>query len=101
MMRPINSARDFDAEWLSLLCCPETHQELKPAPPPMLETLHELMRAGRLKNRAGRLVDEPFEGGLVRADGRYLYPVRRGLPILLVDEAIPLIPGEQPPGAEL
>ena len=84
----------FDIELLSVLCCPETHQELKPAPAPMLENLHQLMRAGRLKNRAGRAVDEPFEAGLVRGDGRYLYPVRRGIPILLVDEAIPLRPGE-------
>jgi uncharacterized protein YbaR (Trm112 family) len=94
-------SRGFDVELLSMICCPETHQELKPASSSLLETLHQLMKAGRLKNRAGRLLDEQFEGGLVRADGRYLYPLHRGIPILLVDEAIPLQQGKGAPHAGL
>jgi uncharacterized protein YbaR (Trm112 family) len=35
-------------------------------------------------------VTEEVKEGLVRADGKVLYPVRDDIPIMLVDEAIPL-----------
>ncbi len=73
---------------LALLCCPETHQELRLAEPAMLDQLNRQIAAGALKNRSGQVVLEPFGGGLLRADARVLYPVRQGLPVLLVEEAI-------------
>jgi uncharacterized protein YbaR (Trm112 family) len=33
---------------------------------------------------------EKLEGGLVRADGKVLYPMRGEIPVMLIDEAIPL-----------
>jgi uncharacterized protein YbaR (Trm112 family) len=41
-------------------------------------------------NRGGQHVTEPIEGGLVRADAAILYPILDGIPIMLVDEGIPL-----------
>jgi uncharacterized protein YbaR (Trm112 family) len=79
----------IDFELLKILCCPETHQELRPAEVALLEKLNQQIAAGQLRNRAGAAVQEPIEGGLLRADGKYVYPVRRNLPIMLVDEAIP------------
>jgi uncharacterized protein YbaR (Trm112 family) len=35
-------------------------------------------------------VKEKIDEGLVRADGKFLYPIRRTIPILLVDEALPV-----------
>lgn len=81
----------IDAGLLTILCCPETHQELKIAAPAVLEKLNELIAAGRLQNRAGRILRDKIDAGLVRADGRYLYPVCENIPVLLVDEAIPLV----------
>ena len=80
----------IDAELLKIMCCPETHQELRPAEPALLNKLNEQIEAGTLKNRAGQPVKEKIDDGLVRADGKYLYPLRRGVPVMLVDEAIPL-----------
>jgi uncharacterized protein YbaR (Trm112 family) len=80
----------FDTELLDILCCPETHQKLQLAPLPILEKLNQQIASGRLHNRAGRALDEKVPAGLVRADGKYLYPMRQNIPILLVDEAIPL-----------
>ena len=80
----------IDAELLKIMCCPETHQELRPAEPALLNKLNEQIEAGTLKNRAGQAIKEKIDDGLVRTDGKYLYPLRRGIPVMLVDEAVPL-----------
>ena len=36
------------------------------------------------------LFAEKLDAGLLRADGKFLYPVRHNIPVMLVDEAIPL-----------
>ncbi len=95
-MQPINSPGEkanfyFDVELLNILCCPETHQKLTLAESPVLGKLNQQIAASQLQNRAGQTVREKLDGGLVRADGKYLYPIRQNIPVMLVDEAIPLI----------
>lgn len=80
----------FDAGLLTILCCPETHQPLAFVGASALEKLNTQIAAGRLRNRAGQPVAERLNAGLVRADGKFLYPLRHNIPILLVDEAVPL-----------
>jgi uncharacterized protein YbaR (Trm112 family) len=80
----------IEARLLKILCCPETHQELRVAAPALVEQLNQQIAAGTLTNRAGQPVSEGLSDGLVRADGKFLYPIRRTIPVLLVDEAIPL-----------
>lgn len=77
-------------ELLDILACPETKQPLRLADETLLQTLNERIRQGRLANRVGASVTEAIGGGLVREDGRYLYPIRDDIPIMLIDEAIPL-----------
>lgn len=94
-MEPIQSmgasdGQPFDVELLKILCCPETRQELKLAAPTILEKLNGQIAAGGVRNRAGQVVTEKVGGGLVRADGKYLYPMRGNIPVLLVDEALPV-----------
>jgi uncharacterized protein YbaR (Trm112 family) len=78
------------ADLLQMLCCPETHQELRLAEPGTIDKLNGQVAAGALRNRAGQRVAEQLEGGLIRADGKFIYPVRRGIPVMLVEEGIPL-----------
>jgi uncharacterized protein YbaR (Trm112 family) len=80
----------IDSDLLKILCCPETHQEVRLAEPAVVDKLNQQIAAGALKNRAGQLVQERIEGGLIRADGKLLYPIRRDIPVMLVDESIPL-----------
>lgn len=75
---------------LEILCCPETHQDVRPADAALVQKLNGLIATDALKNRAGQPVKEPLDEGLVRADGKFLYPVRKNIPVMLVDEAIPL-----------
>jgi uncharacterized protein len=83
----------ISADLLSILCCPETHQPLTSADPALVEKLNARIAAGEARNRANQVVTARIEGGLVRDDQQYLYPVRDNIPVLLIDEAIPLTTG--------
>lgn len=76
------------SQWVQILRCPETRQELKLAEPATVEEMNARIKQGQLRNRAGQVVNEPLEAGLIRADGKWLYPVRKGLPVMLIDEAL-------------
>lgn len=76
-------------ELLDILRCPENQAHLSPADADLIIELNGLIRAGRLRNKAGRNV-QPIDGGLLRADGDLLYPIVDQIPLLLRDEAIPL-----------
>ena len=77
-------------ELLSILCCPETKQDLVAAEGSLIERLNQSIAKRTLKNRAGAIVELPLEGGLIRKDKKFLYPVRSDIPVMLLDEAIPL-----------
>ncbi len=77
-------------ELLQILRCPETRQTLAVAESAVVDRINMHVADGQLRNRAGQPVTAKLEGGLVRADGKALYPVRRNVPVLLVDEAIAL-----------
>jgi uncharacterized protein YbaR (Trm112 family) len=68
--------------------CPESHQPLRPAGRELLDRLEGERQHGLLRNRAGETVTAPFDDGLLREDGAVLYPVRDGIPILLIEESI-------------
>lgn len=83
----------IDKELLEILVCPENHSRLVSAERPLVDRLNALIGEGNLKNRSGRRVERTMDGGLVRDDRAFLYPILDGIPVLLVDEAIPLEPG--------
>jgi uncharacterized protein YbaR (Trm112 family) len=80
----------IDAQLLEILVCPETKEKVKPADAALLEAVNRAIAAGRLKNRGGEAVKDAVDGGLVRADGKFMYPIRNEIPVMLVEEAIPL-----------
>lgn len=75
---------------LDILACPETKQSLALADDTLLTTLNHRIGSGQLTNRRGNTVTETLDGALVREDRLYCYPVRDDIPIMLIDEAIPL-----------
>jgi len=83
-----------DPELLEILVCPETRQPVKPADADTLTELNAAIESGRVVNQGGQEVREPIEEGLVREDGKVLYPIREDIPIMLIDEAIPLDAGD-------
>ena len=61
----------IDPELLALLRCPETKQTLRVATP------EELARVN-------------LQAGLVREDGLVFYPIQDGIPVLLLEAAVPV-----------
>lgn len=77
-------------ELLDILVCPEQRTPLSPADDELISALNRGVAEGRLKNRAGELVEKTLDGALVREDRQVVYPIFDGIPIMLIDEAIPL-----------
>lgn len=82
----------IDEALLKILCCPETHQLLTAADAALVARLNEGVAAGTLKNRGGHVVEDKLDGALVRTDRAVAYAVRNRIPIMLLEEAIPLPP---------
>lgn len=80
----------IDPDFIKFLCCPETRQALALANPSLVASLNAQIAAGTLRNRSQQPVAQSIDGGLVRADGQCLYPIREDIPVLIVEEAIPL-----------
>ena len=80
----------IDPALLKIMCCPETYQPIAVAELSLIEKLNQQITAGQLKNRAGQLIKEKIDGGLMREDKKFVYPIRENIPIMLIDEAIPL-----------
>ena len=80
----------IDKELLAILACPETHQPLAEADAALIERVNAAIGAGDQQNVGGGSVTEAIDGGLLREDGRILYPVREGIPILLIEEGLPV-----------
>jgi len=80
----------IDPELLAILVCPETHQSLALAAEAEVARVNERIASGAQRTVAGAEVLEPVDGGLVREDGRVLYPIRQGIPVLLVEEGLVL-----------
>jgi len=77
-------------ELLDILVCPETRKPVALADGQTIASLNEKIRAGKLRNRGGLKVEKELTEGLLREDGKVLYPVDDGIPIMLIDESIEL-----------
>ena len=80
----------MDKRLLSILRCPVTHKGLALARPAMLQSVNAAITAGKLSSRDGRLLDETLSEALVTDDGKVLYPIANGIPVLLESESINL-----------
>lgn len=78
----------IDPELLEILVCPETRQPLTVAGTELLERLNAAVANGSAVTRGGEAVPDPVTEGLLREDGRVLYPIRQDIPIMLIDESI-------------
>ncbi len=75
---------------VEILICPESQQPVALATPEQLARVNAGIRDGSLRNRGGEPVEKELTEALVREDGKVLYPVDDGIPVMLVEESIEL-----------
>ena len=78
----------MDKRLLEILRCPVTHKGLALAKPATLQAVNAAIAAGKLCNRDGQALAEPLSEALLSDDGKLLYPVADGIPVLLESESV-------------
>lgn len=76
---------------LPKLRCPDDHSALREASAEEIAKINASIEAGGLKNVGGEAVEEKLDAALVRATGDRAYPIRKDIPILIVEEGIELV----------
>ena len=80
----------MDKRLLSILCCPITHKGLTLARGDLLKKVNAAIGEGALVNREGVALADTLKEALVTDDGKLLYPVKEGIPVLLEGESVGL-----------
>ncbi len=80
----------MDKRLLSILCCPVTHKGLLLARPELLKKINTAISSGKLVNRDGAELSESLDEALVTDDGKIMYPINDGIPVLLEAESVGL-----------
>ncbi len=78
----------MDKKLLDIICCPVTRLPLEILGPDRLGSLNAAIDQGELRNNADEIVKQGLAEALISRDGRLVYPVRDGIPILLEEESI-------------
>lgn len=80
----------IEPDLLAILVCPETRRPLRMVDAALLAHVNGRIARGELKNRKGEALDQPLAEALVREGDDLLYPIDDGIPVLLVEEGVPL-----------
>ncbi|MCJ7592090.1 MAG: Trm112 family protein [Woeseiaceae bacterium] len=78
----------MDKRLLTILRCPVTHKGLSVLKKDKLDRVNAAINAGELKNQEGSAVTKALTEALVTDDGKRIYPVDDGIPVLLEGESI-------------
>lgn len=78
----------MDKRLLTILRCPVSHKGLSVLKKDQLERVNAAILAGKLVNHEGAKLAEALAEALVTDDGKRLYPVADGIPVLLEGESI-------------
>ncbi|MDX1433780.1 MAG: Trm112 family protein, partial [Gammaproteobacteria bacterium] len=73
---------------LEILVCPVTKTPVKLLSKDKLAILNREVEKGGVTYVNGRAVEEPLEEGLITDDGRLVYRVNDGIPVMLEDQGI-------------
>ena len=80
--------RRMDKRLLTILRCPISHKGLAVVAKDELARINAAIDAGELVNHEGAALVSPLSEALVTDDGKRVYPVDDGIPVLLEDESI-------------
>ena len=77
-----------DGKLLEILCCPVSKTPLSMLGPDKLEKLNKLIAGNEALYVNGAKVTESLHEGLITDDGKVIYRVLDGIPILLEEKGI-------------
>lgn len=80
----------MDRKLLDLLVCPATRQPLALLDKPGLEALNRAIAAGSVKRVDDASQTETIREALITRDRKTLYRIDDGIPVLLIEEGIPV-----------
>ncbi|MBF0280656.1 MAG: hypothetical protein HQM13_22875 [SAR324 cluster bacterium] len=80
----------INKDLVDILACPETKESVSIVDEELIRKINKKILDGALFNRGNQQIKENIDGGLIREDKKYLYPIREDIPIMLIEEAIPL-----------
>ena len=75
---------------LTILRCPVSHKGLAVLKKDRLAEINAAIAAGNILTHDGSKVAEPLHEALITDDGKRIYPVADGIPVLLEDDSIGL-----------
>ena len=78
----------MDKRLLDILCDPVSKTPLKLLSKAQLDVLNRAIRSNQMQTIDGRAVSGPIDSGLVTVDGKVIYRIDDGIPVLLADEGI-------------
>jgi len=78
----------MDKRLLTILRCPVSHKGLAVLAKDKLARVNAAIDAGEICNHEGSSVSKTLMEALVTDDGKRIYPVDDGIPVLLEDESI-------------
>ena len=78
-----------DPRLLEILVCPVTKVSVQMLGKRKLAALNRAIAEGDVKHLGGEVVEAPLDEALVTTDGRTVYRVDDGIPVMLEDLAIP------------
>jgi uncharacterized protein YbaR (Trm112 family) len=78
----------MEKKLFDIICCPLTKLPLECMDADRLGRLNAAIHAGKIKNHAADSLTEDLAEALVTRDGRLVYPVHDGIPVLLEEESI-------------
>jgi len=75
-------------EWIAILKCPITGKDLRALTPEEIKTINQKAGNQQLWQADGKPMAEKIQQGLITVDGVYIYPIIKGIVLLLKDLAV-------------
>ncbi len=78
----------MDKRLLDILCCPVSKTAVRPASRAELDAANRAIGAGGLQTVGGAAITQRIDEALITVDGKVLYRVEDGIPVMLPEEGI-------------
>jgi uncharacterized protein YbaR (Trm112 family) len=79
---------NLDPRLLDILCCPVSKVPVTPLSQSQLADLNRRITAGEVQTVSGGPVRGALAAGLITTDGKVIYRIDDGIPVMLPDEGI-------------